>query len=91
LKNASENTIYCHEAKPSDQSMTVEMAKARRFSSIIGTSGCGFETPRVQKHFFPSNREEYFTLSGENKEIVSNIPTMKYLPRLALPNPDCPS
>jgi hypothetical protein len=27
---------------------TVEMAKARRFSSIVGTSGCGFETPLVQ-------------------------------------------
>jgi hypothetical protein len=55
-----------------------KMAKARRFSSIIGTSGRGFETPRVQKHFFLSNHEEYFTLSGENKDIVSNIPTMKY-------------
>jgi hypothetical protein len=50
------------------------------FLTLAGTSGCGFETPCVQKHFFPSNNVtmlEYFTLSCENKEIVSEIPHLR--------------
>jgi hypothetical protein len=58
--------------------MTVVMAKVRRFSFIVGTSECGFETSCSETRFsdrqkktFLSNHEEYFTLSSENKEIVS--------------------